>query len=105
MKSFSLCFLALVCFNCADPATTAATDSTVSLKVLEVTESEAKLILTNNSTNPIYYLGISQSSPLKSVEIFSDTGWTVVLWDWCGTGAERHNVQQGESTIILGPFI
>ncbi len=105
MKLYFLFFLSLLFTTCSDLVSTSSPDNTVSFTFIEATEFDVKLLLTNNTTESVLYLGFSKSSPLKTVEVLSDTGWTVVIWDWCATGADRHEVKPNESAIILGPII
>ncbi len=104
MKILSAVLISLFIISCSDPASPSEPPP-VSLTFIENSEFDAKLLLKNNTTESLFYWGFTKSSPLKTVEVLSDTGWTVVAWDWCGTGAEQQEVQSNESVIIFSPFI
>ncbi len=105
MKSCTLVFFAILCTGCSNLISPPSLDQPILLTFIDATEFDVQLLLTNNSPNSVVYFGFSKSSPLKTVEILSDTGWSVVVWDWCGTGAERQEVKPNESAIILAPII
>lgn len=104
MKTLSVILIAFFMVSCSDPASPSA-PLPVSLTFIDHSEFDAKLLLKNNTTESLLYWGFSKSSPLKTVEVLSDTGWAVVVWDWCGTGAEQQEVKPNESVIIFAPIV
>ncbi len=58
--------------------------------------------LVNDSIEAIQYFGYAQSNPLFSAEALTDTGWTNLMWGWCGTGAEFYPLEPGSSIQFLG---
>ncbi len=104
MKLFSVILLALFFSHCSNPALPTE-QPPVSLTFVEATEFDVNLLLKNNTTESLLYYGYSKSSPLKTIEILTDTGWTVAAWDWCGTGAEQQKVKPNESVVIFAPVI
>jgi len=59
--------------------------------------SLASFTLVNDSTHTIQYFAYSESTILYNEEALTDTGWTNLMWGWCGTGAEYYPLQPGES--------
>lgn len=57
----------------------------------------ASITLANDSTHTIQYFAYSESFLLYNEEARTDTGWTNLMWGWCGTGAEYYPLQPGES--------
>lgn len=91
--------------GCTEPTGPTAPGNSVSLTFASVNEQQVTLILTNSTDAPVSYLGFGQAHPLKTVEVLTDTGWSAVLWDWCGTGAEMQVVQPYSSVEIVAPAI
>ncbi len=58
--------------------------------------------LVNDSTETVQYFGYSESYPLFSAEALSDTGWTNLMWGWCGTGASFYALEPDSSIQFLG---
>lgn len=100
-----LAIILLSAAGCSEPAGPSASGDSVSLLFASVDEQQATLVLINSTNAPVSYLGFGQAHPLKTVEVLSDTGWTAVLWDWCGTGAELQTVQPYSSVEIIAPAI
>lgn len=105
MKNILCLLCALLIAHCSDSTVSTASDNTVSLTYITATESEAELKLSNTTDNSILYLGYSKSTPLKRVEVLTDTGWATVAWDWCATGANRQEVKPNESVIVYAPVL
>ncbi len=105
MKNISFAVCALLIAHCSDSSIAPVSDNTVSLTFIAATESEAELELSNTTDSSIFYLGYSKSTPLKRVEVLSDTGWTTVAWDWCATGASSQEVLPNESVIVYAPVM
>ncbi|NQV42911.1 MAG: hypothetical protein HQ506_11210 [Candidatus Marinimicrobia bacterium] len=57
--------------------------------------------LVNDSTETVQYVGYGETYPLYSAEAFSDTGWTNLMWGWCGTGAEFYALEPNSSVEFL----
>lgn len=104
MKTSVAILLAIVLSECSDPLSPTE-QPPVSLTFIDAAEFNAKLLLANNSMESIWYGGYSKSSPIVSVEIFSDSGWTALHWGWCGTGVERQEVKPKKSVEIFAPFV
>ncbi len=81
-------------------------DGTVHLEYrgLEMTEGSfvPNFSLVNDSTEAIQYLGYNEGYPLYSAEALTDTGWTSLMWGWCGTGTELYPLEPGSSIQFLG---
>ena len=58
--------------------------------------------LVNDSTETIQYYGYGETYPLYSAEALADTGWTNLMWGWCGTGAEFYSLEPSSSIQFLG---
>ncbi|NQT64507.1 MAG: hypothetical protein HQ556_16210 [Candidatus Marinimicrobia bacterium] len=58
--------------------------------------------LVNDSTETIQYFGYGVSYPLYNAEALADTGWTDLMWGWCGTGAEFYPLEPDSSIQFLG---
>ena len=58
--------------------------------------------LMNDSTETIQYFGYSKIYPLFNAEAHTDTGWTHLMWGWCGTGAEYFNLDPDSSISFMG---
>jgi hypothetical protein len=91
--------------GCSEPTRPTVSGNSVSLTFASVDEQQATLILINSTDAPVSYLGFGQAHPLKTVEVLTDTGWSAILWDWCGTGAETQLVQPHSSVEIIAPVI
>lgn len=61
----------------------------------------ASFSLVNDSTDAIQFFGYSESFPLYNAETLSDTGWTNMMWGWCGTGAEFQVLEPDSSIHFL----
>lgn len=60
-------------------------------------QSWAMFTLTNDSTEDIEYFAYSAMQPHFSTEMLSDSGWTWLFWNWCGTGASYFPLKSGSS--------
>jgi len=58
--------------------------------------------LVNDSTVTIQYFGYSKINPLFNAEAKTDTGWTHLMWGWCGTGADYFALDPDSSVTFLG---
>lgn len=58
--------------------------------------SWAMFTLVNDSTEDLEYFAYNAAQPHYSTEMLSDTGWTWLMWNWCGTGASYHTLGSGE---------
>ncbi len=61
----------------------------------------AAFVLVNDSTEAIQFFGYSEDYPLYNAEALSDTGWTSLMWGWCGTGAEFYTVESNSRVEFL----
>jgi len=57
----------------------------------------ASFSLVNDSTGSIQYFGYTEVYPLYSAQARSDTGWTNLMWGWCGTGTTNFSLESGSS--------
>ena len=60
----------------------------------------ASFNLVNDSTETIQYFAYSEDSPLYNAEVLADTGWTILWWGWCGTGAEYFDLEPGSEVAF-----
>jgi len=60
--------------------------------------------LVNDSSATIQYFGYSKTYPLFNAEALSDTGWTNLMWGWCGTGVEYFSLNP-DSSISFSFFL
>ena len=58
--------------------------------------------LVNDSSATIQYFAYSETYPLFNAEALSDTGWTNLMWGWCGTGAEFITLEPDSSIKFMG---
>ncbi len=105
MKKYFFILLPIIFFNCSDSITTPLPGDSVSLTYIESSEFTSTLLLVNNTDESIFYLGYSKCSPLKRVEMLTDTGWVTVVLDWCATGAEQIELTTKENTTIQVPAV
>lgn len=57
----------------------------------------AAFTLYNDSTSSISYFAYSPTSILYGTEALTDTGWTRLMYGWCGTGASYYELAPHES--------
>ena len=62
----------------------------------------ASFSMVNDSTHAIQYFAYSEEYPLYSAEALTDTGWTNLMWGWCGTGAEFYPLEPNSTIDFLG---
>lgn len=107
MKALSVLAVVIIftIAGCTDPAGPHSSVNTVTLTYSSASAQQATLTLTNSTDAPVYYLGFGKSHPLKTVEVFTDTGWTAIVWDWCGTGAEQQLLLPHSNAEIIAPAI
>lgn len=102
-RIFSLAAVLLLA-ACDQPSSVSPGES-VTLSLAGTTGEHVQLRLVNRTLDTLYYWGFSKSSPLKRIEILTDTGWSVLLWDWCATGAEQQAVSPMGAAIIDAPLL
>lgn len=64
----------------------------------------ASFLLINDSTEIIEFWGYDEKSPLYSSEVLTDTGWTYLMWNWCGTGASPVKFSPGDRIKFITPL-
>ena len=57
----------------------------------------ASFTIVNDSTQSIQYFGYSETNLLYNEEALADTGWTSLMWGWCGTGAAYYVLEPDSS--------
>lgn len=91
--------------GCSEPTDPSASGNSITLTYASVDNQQATLTLSNSTDAPVYYFGFGQANPLKTVEVLTDTGWSAIIWDWCGTGAELQQVKPHSAAEILAPAL
>ena len=92
-------FLLLVC-SC--DAVESNESGTLHIKYTGVEEGEygtvATFLMGNDTTETISYLAYGEESPHYSTEVLTDSGWTYLMWNWCGTGTTPVDLKPGAKT-------
>ena len=57
--------------------------------------SVAAFQLVNDTTETIHYLAYGEGNPHYSTEVLTDSGWTYLMWNWCGTGTSPVDFEPG----------
>lgn len=58
----------------------------------------------NDSSATVHYMGYAPAAPFYTSEALADTGWTPVIWGWCGTGAQLLELKPDSSfELIIQP--
>ncbi len=55
----------------------------------------AAFLLVNDTTETINYLAYGEENPHYSTEVLTDSGWTYLMWNWCGTGTSPVHFEPG----------
>ena len=60
--------------------------------------SVAAFLLVNDTTETVQFWAYGEEAPLFSTEVLSDTGWTYLMYNWCGTGSSPIELDPGSKT-------
>ena len=104
LKSLPLLFMLLCTLvACSNPGEPLIDDTVESGKVQilyrgitqDIDGTWAEFTLVNDSTELLSYFAYDANHPHYSTEMLSDSGWTWLFWNWCGTGAEYFPLESG----------
>ena len=66
--------------------------------------SVATFLIVNDSTETISYWGYDEKNPHYSTEVLTDTGWTYLMYNWCGTGTIPIELEPGTYSKFTTPL-